>query len=255
MSRFTPFGEKALMTTDQTTTLNLSGLFDLLRLGGPVVAVLIAMSVFGLAIVLLKSWQYASFRIGKRRFIIPALDQWRSGDRDGAIAVLAVERNPIADTLAAAMRGIASGASVSIVREEAARVAARHLSGMRGYFRPLEVIGSLAPLLGLLGTVMGMIAAFQQLAAAGSQVNPSVLSNGIWEALLTTAVGLIVAIPAVVALNWFERIVERLHEDMQDTLTRFFTRHEAATLSPQRGPMAADGHRDEHMSKASPTHA
>ena len=219
------------MTSDSSAVFDLAGLVDLLRLGGPVVAVLVAMSVIALAIVLLKCWQYASARAGKRRFIKPALDQWHSGDRQGAIATLADERNPIADTLAVAMRGINAGANVSVVREEAARVGARHLSQMRSYFRPLEVISSLAPLLGLLGTVMGMITAFQQLANAGSQVDPSVLSNGIWEALLTTAVGLVVAIPAVVALNWCERVVERLHEDMQDALTRFFTRHEAGALN------------------------
>lgn len=233
------------MSPDSSTIFDLAGLFDLLRLGGPVVAVLMAMSVFGLAIVLLKCWQYASARVGKRGFITPALDQWRAGDRSGAIAALSEQRNPIADALAVAMRGAESGADVAIVREEAARVGARHLSQMRSYFRPLEVIGSLAPLLGLLGTVMGMITAFQQLASAGSQVDPSVLSNGIWEALLTTAVGLVVAIPAVIALNWCERVVERLHEDMQDTLTRFFTRHEAAALN-------ADGAGDDRPQQNTP---
>ncbi|MES1948540.1 MotA/TolQ/ExbB proton channel family protein [Salinisphaera sp. C84B14] len=219
------------MTPDSSAVFDLAGLIDLLRLGGPVVAVLVAMSVIALAIILLKCWQYASVRVGKRRFIAPALDQWHSGDRQGAIAALTDERNPIADTLGVAMRGVNAGANVTVVREEASRVGARHLSQMRSYFRPLEVIGSLAPLLGLLGTVMGMITAFQQLANAGSQVDPSVLSNGIWEALLTTAVGLVVAIPAVAALNWCERVVERLHEDMQDTLTRFFTRHEVGAFN------------------------
>ncbi|WP_353247594.1 MotA/TolQ/ExbB proton channel family protein [Salinisphaera sp. T31B1] len=215
------------MTPDTSTVFDLNGLFELLRLGGPVVAVLVLMSIVGLAILLLKLWQFFSVRVGQRGFVEPAIEQWQSGDRDGAIARLEAKRNPIADALAVAMRGIRSGAETRVVREEAARVGARHLSELRSYFRPLEVIGSLAPLLGLLGTVMGMITAFQQLASAGSQVDPSVLSNGIWEALLTTAVGLVVAIPAVVALNWCERVVERLHEDMQDSLTRFFTRHEA----------------------------
>ncbi|MES1928740.1 MotA/TolQ/ExbB proton channel [Salinisphaera dokdonensis CL-ES53] len=240
------------MTPESSAIFDLAGLFDLLSLGGPVVAVLVAMSVVGLAIVLLKCWQYASARVGKRSFITPALDQWRSGDRNGAIAELDDERNPIADALAVAMRGVSSGASVTIVREEAARVGARHLSQMRSYFRPLEVIGSLAPLLGLLGTVMGMITAFQQLANAGSQVDPSLLSNGIWEALLTTAVGLVVAIPAVVALNWCERVVERLHEDMQDALTRFFTRHEAAALAD---PASAEQGQRAGTPKTSAAHA
>lgn len=227
------------MTPDTSTFIDLNGLFEMLRLGGPVVGVLVVMSIAGLAMLLLKLWQYFSVRIGRRSFIAPALDQWQSGDRDGAIADLDRQRNPIADALAVAMRGIGSGADTAVVREESARVGARHLADLRSYFRPLEVIGSLAPLLGLLGTVMGMITAFQQLADAGSQVDPSVLSNGIWEALLTTAVGLVVAIPAVVALNWCERVVERLHEDMQDTLTRFFTRHEAVFDKHSRLDQAA----------------
>ncbi|WP_111748507.1 MotA/TolQ/ExbB proton channel family protein [Salinisphaera orenii] len=241
------------MTPNDTAFFDPSGLIKLVQLGGPVVAILIAMAVVGLAIMLLKCWQYASARTGKRRFIEPALEQWRSGDRDGAIAALDQERNPIADALAVAMRGVAAGASVSVVREEAARVGARQLAVMRGCFRPLEVIGSLAPLLGLLGTVLGMITAFQQLADAGNQVDPSVLSTGIWQALLTTAVGLIVAIPAVAALNGFERVVERMHEDMQDALTRFFTRHEAATLA-EKTPTTATNHSD-HVFRASAAHA
>jgi biopolymer transport protein ExbB len=56
-------------------------------------------------------------------------------------------------------------------------------------------------LLGLFGTVLGMVEAFRQLELAGSQVDPAVLSGGIWQALLTTAVGLAVAIPAVLAHN------------------------------------------------------
>ncbi|HAE01168.1 MAG TPA: flagellar motor protein MotA, partial [Rhodospirillaceae bacterium] len=54
-----------------------------------------------------------------------------------------------------------------------------------------------------------MITAFQQLESAGNQVNPAILSGGIWVALLTTAVGLAVAMPVVVILNWLERRVDR----------------------------------------------
>lgn len=199
----------------------------LIVLGGPIVAVLLAMSVFGLALVLLKLWQFASLRIDRRRFIEPALADWRARRFAGAQQALAGERNPIAGTLTVAMRGLTSGVDNAVVREEAGRVGARHLSRLRSCFRPLEVIGSLAPLLGLLGTVLGMIDVFSQLASAGGNADPAMLSSGIWEALLTTAIGLIVAVPAVLALNWFERIVERLHEDMQDALTQVFTQYDS----------------------------
>jgi biopolymer transport protein ExbB len=68
-----------------------------------------------------------------------------------------------------------------------------------------------------------MILAFQRMEEAGSQVDPSVLSGGIWQALLTTAVGLIVAIPVVALHNWLERKAERVAGVMQDVTTRVFT--------------------------------
>jgi biopolymer transport protein ExbB len=71
-------------------------------------------------------------------------------------------------------------------------------------FRLLDTIAQLAPLLGLFGTVLGMIEAFQSLQEAGSSVDPSLLAGGIWVALLTTAVGLAVAMPTSMILTWLE---------------------------------------------------
>ena len=81
----------------------------------------------------------------------------------------------------------------------------------------------MAPLIGLLGTVMGMIQAFRQLQAAGDRVSPAVLSGGLWEALLTTAGGLAVAIVALVAFNYLDRRVERLQQRMESALTALLT--------------------------------
>ena len=97
------------------------------------------------------------------------------------------------------------------------------LESLRSHLRPLEVIASLAPLLGLLGTVLGMIEAFRDLEQAGSQVDPAVLSGGIWQALLTTAIGLAVAMPVIVALNWLERAIDRCAHEMDSVVTRVFT--------------------------------
>lgn len=203
--------------------MNFEELQEILALGGPVVMVLAAMSICGLAISALKAWQFWSVRIGDRSFVEPAFSAWRAGDQEGTLEALKERRNPIARALAVGVEGFRAGVPEKRIREEAARTGARDINILRGYFRPLEVIATVSPLLGLLGTVIGMIAAFSELEAAGSQVDPTVLSGGIWEALLTTAVGLIVAIPATALLNYFERATERLHEDMQDSLTRLFT--------------------------------
>lgn len=81
--------------------------------------------------------------------------------------------------------------------------------------RWLEVIATISPLLGLLGTVTGMVRAFNKVAEYKGQVDPSLLAGGIWEALLTTAAGLAVAIPVVVMLHFFEKKIETISFHME----------------------------------------
>lgn len=197
---------------------------ELIDAGGPVVVILGVMSVIALAILFLKLWQFGRLRLGDRRTSREMLRFYRSGHPGEAIALSSRSRNPVAYVLALAIRGQQrNDLTESQVREEVLRVATDLLETLRTYFRPLEVIASLAPLLGLFGTVLGMITAFQQLEQAGNQVDPAILSGGIWEALLTTAVGLAVAIPVVVVVNWLERKVDRLALEMQSAVTQVFT--------------------------------
>lgn len=197
---------------------------DWLAVGGPVVLILLAMSVLALAIVLLKLYQFRAVRIGQRRAAGAVLDLYRRGRLREAVDLAQQSRNPAARLLAPAIRGrLRADIPETKVREEVFRIGADYLERLRAWLRPLEVIASLAPLLGLFGTVLGMIEAFQQLQAAGSRVDPSLLSGGIWEALLTTAVGLAVAIPVVVIVNALDRAIARLAHDMNDAVTQIFT--------------------------------
>lgn len=199
------------------------GLGDFLATGGPVVAILLVMSMVALTIVLVKLWQFSGARLGDRQTARGALELYHRGRVGDALALAAASRNPVAQALARAIRGQQRGLPEAKVREEVVRWGSDVLETLRHWFRPLEVIASLAPLLGLFGTVLGMIEAFRQLEQAGNQVNPAILSGGIWEALLTTAVGLAVAIPVVVLLNWLERKVDRLAHEMDSVVTRVFT--------------------------------
>ena len=194
-----------------------------LDLGGPIVLVLIAMSVLALTIVIVKLWQFRGLRRGDAALAQRALQLHRGGRSSAALALVEESRKPVAGTLAQALRGERDRVPEDKVREEVLRHARDILESLRSGFRTLEVIASLAPLLGLLGTVLGMIEAFRRLEEAGNRVDPSLLSGGIWEALLTTAVGLAVAIPVVAILNWFERRVERLAHEMESIVTRVFT--------------------------------
>jgi biopolymer transport protein ExbB len=193
--------------------------------GGPVVLVLGVLSVVALAIVLLKVWQFAWLRLGALGPVEEALRHWRHHEPQAAIAAVTAHRQPVARLLHVALTGLQRPqVDQATLREELTRVASAELERLRGYLRALEVIGTMSPLLGLLGTVLGMIEAFKRLETAGANVDPAILSGGIWQALLTTAVGLSIAIPVVLAHTWLERRVERCGHRMEDAVTQVFTR-------------------------------
>ena len=199
-------------------------LVSLLDLGGPVVLVLAAMSVVALTIALMKLWQFARVGVGRHGLVEQSLALWCRRRPQEAIDALRGRRSPAARLVHLAMTGAQNpDLDEATLREELVRVASRQLETLRGYLRALEVIATLSPLLGLLGTVLGMIQAFQKLAVAGNQIDPALLSGGIWQALFTTAVGLSVAIPVVLVHSWLERRVERCGHAMEDAVTRVFT--------------------------------
>lgn len=101
------------------------------------------------------------------------------------------------------------------------RMARIQVSKFGDYLKVLEVVATVAPLIGLLGTVLGMVEAFKAMELAGANVDPSVLSGGIWKALSTTAAGLIVAIPAFMIHSWFDRKAEKAAGVVQNDLEFF----------------------------------
>jgi biopolymer transport protein ExbB len=93
--------------------------------------------------------------------------------------------------------------------------------GLSTYMQLLATLGNIAPLLGLLGTVIGMIKAFMVIQEMGGKVNASVLAGGIWEAMLTTAVGLAVALPAMLAHGYLSAQVDRYEARLQQGAVTF----------------------------------
>lgn len=211
----------------------LGAALGLIAVGGPVVMILAAMSVFALAIVLAKLWQFSRARFSEAATAREAAALVADGDAPGALALLAPLRGVVAGPLWIAVQGRRDGRAYERLREAAYLAAADGVESLRGWLRPLEAIAALAPLLGLLGTVLGMIDAFAALEAAGSQVDPAILSGGIWEALLTTAVGLGVAIPATAALNWFDRRIERHEHAMEQLLGAVLCAGDGRAATPQ----------------------
>jgi biopolymer transport protein ExbB len=102
-------------------------------------------------------------------------------------------------------------------REKAVEDAgARELARLNSHLRPLAIVAVLAPLLGFLGTVFGMIQAFITIALREGLGRPELLAAGISQALVTTAAGLCVAIPAQAAYFWFRGRVERFGRRVED---------------------------------------
>jgi biopolymer transport protein ExbB len=179
--------------------------------------VLLALSVLAMAIILVKLFQF--YRSGLRRvkFVEPALSALQQGEYARALEDLQQQSSPVARVLESAVRcGSDASMSVNDIEAEVSRVGSAQIRDLESWLRGLSSIAHLSPLLGLLGTVTGMISAFMRLEEAGSRVDPSILSGGIWEALLTTAFGLTVAIPAMAAFYYLEGEVDHVRATMKD---------------------------------------
>ena len=199
-----------------------SGAVDFMNQGGPIVWAIGALSVITLATIIWKTLALA--RIGAwsgGAATAKAVDAWQSGDDAAAMEMVARRGSARARVARSAFEALnAPGFAVEDAEREITRVAKGRLTAARSGLKLLELIATIAPLLGLLGTVVGMIAAFQALQEAGARADPATLAGGIWEALLTTAAGMAVAIPATMALTYFESVVERLRADFEDIATR-----------------------------------
>lgn len=215
--------------------------FSLFDAGGPILYVLAGLSVIALTIVIAKLLQFAARKVGDDGVVEPALRALAEGGEERVVEQMRGERSPVAAVVGAGARSfLIPNASRQDAEAEMTRVATGEIAELSSGLRVLGLIATLSPLLGLLGTVIGMIDAFQALENAGSRVDPSVLSGGIWVALLTTAAGLVVAIPAAVAVNLLDGRVDRAARRMEDAATRILTIRAAASGGGRAARMAAE---------------
>ena len=201
-------------------------IWELLRIGGPIILILVVLSIVAFTISIVKLLQFSKaklFSSNSAAAIADALGAMRQDNIEYAQQRLVSSKSPLSMVLQTVLRLRQQNAEEELLREEAERIANFHLVQLRRQLQTLEVIALISPLLGLLGTVIGMITAFQQIQQGGAVVDPKVLSGGIWEALLTTAAGLIVAIPATLMFNWFRGCTDRFQQLAEDVLTQTFT--------------------------------
>ena len=209
------------------------------ELGGPIVVILGMFSVLSIAIILFKLWQFYAMGLRRRGVAGAAVKKWVAGQRQAAYSDVAQHSSQISNVVAHAMRGQTRlGSENMLVREDIENLSSHFVRRASSYLRGLEAIAQISPLLGLFGTVLGMIDGFRALQNAGATVDPSVLAGGIWVALLTTAVGLGVAIPATLILNWFESQIEDATADLESMVTSVLTGN--VTGEPAVAPIAPE---------------
>jgi biopolymer transport protein ExbB len=196
----------------------------LLMLGGPVVLVLVLMSVVALAVTLYKLIQFRAYSSRSLRPLDEAVSRWCRGQEDDALAIADGSNSPVAAIIREGMGWLSrSNVDQATVEAELTRMAQQILTRLSSLLGILEQVSYLAPLLGLLGTVLGIIDVFHGLAEQGSSANAGMLAGGIWEALLTTAVGLCVAIPFALVHAGLQGRIDNLRARIEDMLTRLFT--------------------------------
>jgi len=159
-------------------------------------------SVIGLAIILNRLLVYRKMKLKDFSLSFDVRNALGRGNIDSALALL--EPRTAASIILRDTFLRAREQGISTISGSFLSVADDFVRLMERYLRGLATIASLSPLLGLLGTVIGMIRAFIQIEIHGGNVNASLLAGGIWEALLTTAAGLSVAIPCLLFFNLFQ---------------------------------------------------
>jgi biopolymer transport protein ExbB len=182
--------------------------FDPLTL--TVFAALAVLSFIALSVSFFKIIQFARLGVGKRQRAELILDNWLSGRADEAMRLAAERKSVLARILQAVFSGVQAKPGETAYAEELGRqTAIIELASMSERLRLLEMVVQAAPMLGLLGTVIGMIDAFAVLSLSEGAVDPAGLAGGIWTALTTTAVGLSVALVAYFLASWFESRIDR----------------------------------------------
>ncbi len=226
------------MTADPQVTLppvRLDSLYDIVVSGGILMWPIAFCSVVALAIIVERSIRLRERELGSLGYGRSILDTLAA--HGPAQALEACERAPL--PLGRILRtGLARAGHPVLERELAVEDAgAREIRRLNARLRPLAIVAVMAPLLGFLGTVFGMIQAFINIALKEGLGRPELLAAGISQALVTTAAGLCVAIPAQTAYFWFRARVERfarrtedLYLELDETLARSAQRAAAAPV-------------------------
>jgi biopolymer transport protein ExbB len=185
--------------------------------GGALMWVLLGMSVVAAAVIVERAAVYLWFGLRCDAWLARVRAMAADGRSAEALASARASRHPVARVVEAYLANLSRPAKLR--RDAVVQAGSYALESVEARLRVLAAISHLAPLVGLLGTVTGMVAAFAQIQSLQGTVKPSDLAGGIWEALLTTVFGLMVAIPCMAAFHGFESHADRIARRMQLAVT------------------------------------
>ncbi|MFT7668116.1 MAG: biopolymer transport protein ExbB [Planctomycetota bacterium] len=196
-------------------SLDLQSLFDMLIDGGPLMIPIGICSVVALAFTVERWLRLATHSVGGKRFANQLTHRVQSSGARSGLDYCREHKSALSRILAAGLSKSEDGYSES---ERAAEdTGKREVKRLGTNLRPLVVVAMIAPLLGLLGTVWGMIEAFANIGEAGGLGKPEVLASGISQALVTTAAGLAVAIPTQAVYYYFRARIDKFARVAEDT--------------------------------------
>ncbi len=194
-------------------------MFEFLAKGGVLVIPILFCSVVALAIFLERIIRFSRIKnrgVGLAEKTVQLLSE---GKKEDARKMLVDNNAPMGRVLLQATDVIDQGREpLETVLSNSTDEEVRNLSS---YVQALATMGNIAPLLGLLGTVIGMIKAFMVIQQMGGKVNAAVLAGGIWEAMLTTALGLAVALPTMVAHSYLLARIDKYEASLQSGAVAF----------------------------------
>jgi biopolymer transport protein ExbB len=187
--------------------------FELIKAGGWLMVPIIVCSIVAMTIIIERLWMLRSARVVPENLVAQVWQLHRDGKLSSAHIATVRDGSPLGRILAAGL--VNRNHSREIMKESIEESGRQVVAQLERYLNTLGTIASIAPLLGLLGTVIGMIKVFSAITIAGVG-NPTVLAGGISEALLTTAAGLSVAIPSLMFHRYFNGRVDRLVVKMEE---------------------------------------
>jgi biopolymer transport protein ExbB len=203
-----------MSTTQQAASVELESLLDMVMNGGPLMVPIALCSVISLAYIVERSIRLRSGQLGSHGLGREILDGLTASGPARAIELCEKRPRPLSRILGAGLRR--SGAPVTEMEKAVEDAGEREVKRLTANLKPLVVVGMIAPLLGLLGTVWGMIEAFSSIALEQGLGKPELLAGGISQALITTAAGLTVAIPTQAAYFWLKGRIDRFVRRTED---------------------------------------